>query len=157
MSDNVKLEAGTKAPNFTLPNHEGKDVALSDFKGKKLVLYFYPAASTPACTKEAIDFRDALGQLAAAGYQVVGVSPDAVKKIAKFHDSQNLGFDLLSDEDTSVHKTYGAFGEKSMYGRIYQGVMRSTFVIDESGTITTAMYNVRATGHVAMLLKQLGL
>jgi peroxiredoxin Q/BCP len=153
----TQLEAGAKAPAFSLSNQDGKSVSLADYKGKKLILYFYPAASTPACTKEAVDFRDSLAVFAAAGYSVVGVSPDSVKKIDKFHSSQSLGFELLSDEDQAVHKTYGAFGEKSMYGRTYLGVMRSTFVIDESGKILSAMYNVRATGHVALLIKHLGL
>ncbi|MFM6980846.1 MAG: thioredoxin-dependent thiol peroxidase [Micrococcales bacterium] len=153
----TELAAGAKAPAFKLSNQDGSEVSLADYKGKKLVLYFYPAASTPACTKEAVDFKDALGVLGKAGYTVVGVSPDSVSKISKFHSSQKLGFDLLSDEDHSVHKLYGAFGKKSMYGRIYEGVIRSTFVIDETGKISMPLYNVRATGHVAMLLKLLEL
>lgn len=153
----TQLEAGSKAPAFSLPNQDGNSVSLSDFTGTKLVLYFYPAASTPACTKEAVDFRDSLGEFAKAGYKVVGVSPDSVAKIKKFQDNQALGFDLLSDVDSEVHKLYGAFGQKSMYGRIYEGVLRSTFVIDESGKISLGLYNVRATGHVEMLKKQIGL
>lgn len=153
----TQLEAGAKAPAFALRNQDDTEVSLADFKGKKLVLYFYPAALTPACTKEAIDFRNELETFSNAGYTVIGVSPDSVAKIKKFHTSQKLGFELLSDEDLSTHKTFGAFGMKSMYGRTYEGVMRSTFVIDETGKIEKALYNVRATGHVAMLKKQLEL
>lgn len=153
----TQLEAGAKAPAFALKNQDGEEVTPGDYKGKKLVLYFYPAALTPACTKEAIDFRNELDTFSAAGYTIVGVSPDAVTKIKKFQTTQKLGFELLSDEDLTAHKTYGAFGTKSMYGRTYEGVIRSTFVIDETGKIEKALYNVRATGHVAMLLKQLEL
>jgi peroxiredoxin Q/BCP len=153
----LRLEAGDKAPVFSLPNHNGSTFELQSFKGKKSIVYFYPAASTPGCTKEACDFEENLSSLASGGYQVVGISPDSVAKIAKFHESQDLHFDLLSDEDLAVHKAYGAYGTKKLYGREYQGVLRSTFVLDENGVITHALYNVKATGHVAMLTKILGL
>lgn len=155
--DLAKLEAGQKAPAFTLDNQDGKPFSLSSFAGKKAIVYFYPAASTPGCTKEACDFQEHLGSLTAAGYSVVGISPDKVTKIAKFHKDQSLHFDLLSDEDLTVHKAYGAYGTKKLYGREYQGVLRSTFVMDEKGVLTHALYNVKATGHVEMLKKLLGL
>ena len=153
----MRLEAGQKAPAFTLNNHDGKPFSLSSFAGKKAIVYFYPAASTPGCTKEACDFQDHLGELTSAGYSVVGISPDKIAKIAKFHKDQSLHFDLLSDEALEVHKAYGAYGTKKLYGREYQGVLRSTFVIDEKGVLTHALYNVKATGHVEMLKKLLGL
>lgn len=153
----ARLEAGQKAPGFTLENHDGTPFSLSSFAGKKAIVYFYPAASTPGCTKEACDFEEHLGSLTSAGYSVVGISPDAVKKIAKFHKDQSLHFDLLSDPELEVHKAYGAYGTKKLYGREYQGVLRSTFVLDEKGAVTHALYNVKATGHVEMLKKLLGL
>ena len=153
----ARLEAGQKAPEFTLMNHDGKPFSLSSFVGKKAIVYFYPAASTPGCTKEACDFEEHLGSLTSAGYSVVGISPDKISKIAKFHADQSLHFDLLSDEDLAVHKSYGAFGIKKLYGREYEGVLRSTFVLDEKGFVTHALYNVKATGHVEMLKKLLGL
>ena len=153
----ARLEAGQKAPGFTLENHDGTPFSLSSFAGKKAIVYFYPAASTPGCTKEACDFEEHLGSLTSAGYSVVGISPDPVKKIAKFHKDQSLHFDLLSDPELEVHKAYGAYGTKKLYGREYQGVLRSTFVLDEKGAVTHALYNVKATGHVEMLKKLLGL
>ena len=153
----VKLTAGDKAPAFTLPNHEGKDVSLKSLSGKKAIVYFYPAASTPGCTKEACDFEENLSVLTASGYSVVGISPDGIGKIAKFHSSQKLHFDLLSDESLEVHKAYGAYGVKKLYGREYVGVLRSTFVLDANGVVEHALYNVKATGHVEMLKKLLGL
>jgi peroxiredoxin Q/BCP len=151
----TRLEAGNTAPSFTLPDQDGKDISLSDFAGKKVILYFYPAAATPGCTKEACDFNDNLNFFKKAGFTVLGVSPDAPEKLAKFKKAESLNFSLLSDPELELHKTYGAFGKKSMYGREYEGVIRSTFAIDEKGKISLALYNVKATGHVAMLRKQL--
>jgi len=153
----AKLEAGTTAPTFELLNQDDTKVSLESYRGKKVIIYFYPAASTPGCTKEACDFNDNLNPLKEAGYSVVGISPDSTKKLTKFHNDQELNFDLLSDPELEVHKAFGAYGKKSMYGREYEGVLRSTFVVDENGTITLALYNVKATGHVAMLRKQLGI
>jgi len=156
VSELAKLEPGQAAPSFTLLNHEGKEFKLSSLNGKKVILYFYPAASTPACSKEAVEFNEDLDVFHAAGYEVVGVSPDEPKKLATFKRNQSLNFELLSDPEREVHKSYGAYGEKSLYGRVYEGVLRSTFVIDESGKITLALYNVKATGHVAMLRRLIG-
>ncbi|MFM2024212.1 MAG: hypothetical protein RLZZ56_225 [Actinomycetota bacterium] len=156
MSD-VRLESGAKAPAFSLPNQNEKAVTLASLAGKKAIIYFYPAAATPGCTKEACDFEESLNVFTAAGYSVLGVSPDLPKKLAKFVKDQDLHFDLLSDADLSVHKTYGAFGLKKLYGREYEGVLRSTFVLDENGVVELALYNVKATGHVTMLRKLLGL
>lgn len=155
MSSDKKLEAGEKAPAFKLLDHNGDKASLADFKGKKVILYFYPAAATPGCTKEACDFNDNLNSFKKAGFTVLGVSPDAPEKLAKFKKAESLNFTLLSDPELELHKTYGAFGKKSMYGREYEGVIRSTFAIDEKGKISLALYNVKATGHVAMLRKQL--
>ena len=157
MTEFPKLEAGTKAPDFTLLNEDGKPVSLSEFAGHKVILYFYPAASTPGCTKEACDFDQALKPLEEAGYHVLGVSPDEPKKLAKFKENENLHFPLLSDPDKAVHQAYGAYGEKSLYGRLYHGVLRSTFVLNEQGIIEHALYNVKATGHVSALIKRLGI
>lgn len=156
MSD-VRLETGAKAPAFTLLNQDSKDVSLASFGGKKVIVYFYPAAATPGCTKEACDFEESLNVFKKSGYEVVGISPDKPAKLAKFVKDQNLHFDLLSDEDLTVHKAYGAYGLKKLYGREYEGVLRSTFVLDESGVVALALYNVKATGHVDMLRKQLGI
>jgi peroxiredoxin Q/BCP len=157
VSEFSKLEAGQSAPAFELLNQADVKVNLASYSGKKVIVYFYPAASTPGCTKEACDFNDNLNPLKEAGYSVVGISPDATKKLMKFHTDQDLNFDLLSDPELEIHKAYGAYGKKSMYGREYEGVLRSTFVVDESGKITLALYNVKATGHVTMLRKQLGI
>lgn len=157
MTEYPRLTIGENAPNFTLLNQDDKSVSLSDYRGKKVILYFYPAASTPGCTKEACDFNDALNPLEAAGYKVIGISPDETPKLAKFKAAQDLNFELLSDVSKEVHQAFGAFGEKSLYGRLYKGVLRSTFVLDENGVIQLALYNVKATGHVAMLRKQLGI
>ena len=156
MSQTV-LEAGQKAPEFTLSDAEGNQVSLSDFAGKSVILYFYPAASTPGCTTQACDFRDNMASLQSAGYVVLGVSKDKLPALQKFAAEENLSFPLLSDEDLTVHHAYGAFGEKSMYGKKVQGVLRSTFVVDGEGTLTHALYNVKATGHVESLKKKLGL
>jgi peroxiredoxin Q/BCP len=150
-----RLEEGNKAPTFTLPDQDGNKVKLGDFKGQKVILYFFPAASTPGCTKEACDFNDNLNPFKKAGYTVLGISPDDIKKLAKFKANQNLNFALLSDTDLEVHKTYGSYGIKKLYGREYTGVLRSTFAIDDKGKISLALYNVKATGHVAMLRKLL--
>ena len=151
MTETARLEAGDKAPAFSLTDADGKTVKLSDFKGRKVIVYFYPAASTPGCTKEACDFRDNLAELNGAGIEVVGISPDKPEKLAKFRDAEKLTFPLLSDPDRTVLGAWGAFGEKKMYGKTVQGVIRSTFLVDEKGKIAVAQYNVRATGHVAKL------
>jgi len=153
----ARLSAGIAAPAFTLDDSAGTAVALADHAGQKVIIYFYPAASTPGCTTEACDFRDNLNSLKSAGYQVLGVSKDGPEALQKFRTEQNLNFPLLSDPDLEVHKAYGAYGEKSLYGKTVTGVLRSTFVIDEQGTIELPLYNVKATGHVASLRKKLGL
>jgi thioredoxin-dependent peroxiredoxin len=150
-----RLSPGDPAPDFTLPDADGKPVALADYRGRRVVVYFYPAASTPGCTKQACDFRDNLAELGDAGLDVVGVSPDKPAKLARFRDEQGLTFPLLSDPDRSVLTAWGAFGEKTMYGKTVTGVIRSTFVVDPEGRIEVAQYNVRATGHVAKLRKDL--
>ncbi|MDT5079065.1 MAG: thioredoxin-dependent peroxiredoxin [Mycobacterium sp.] len=155
MPPTPRLEVGDKAPAFSLSDADGKTVKLSDFKGRKVIVYFYPAASTPGCTKQACDFRDSLAQLNEAGLDVVGISPDKPEKLAKFRDAEGLTFPLLSDPDRSVLTAWGTFGEKTMYGKTVQGVIRSTFVVDEKGTIEVAQYNVKATGHVAKLRRDL--
>ena len=151
------LLSGQPAPSFILPNMDGETVSLSDFAGKKVILYFYPAANTPGCTSQACDFRDNLGVLQKAGYVVLGVSKDKRDALKKFAHEQRLEFPLLSDPDLAVHHAYGAFGEKSMYGKTVMGVVRSTFVVDEDGVLEHALYNVKATGHVDMLRKKLNL
>ena len=153
----VSLEAGSPAPDFSLPDKDGKEHSLSDYRGQKVIVYFYPAASTPGCTTQACDFRDNMASLQGAGYVVLGVSKDKLPALQKFAENENLGFPLLSDEDLSIHHAYGAFGEKSMYGKTVMGVIRSTFVVDESGVLEHALYNVKATGHVEMLRKRLEL
>jgi peroxiredoxin Q/BCP len=157
MTEYPRLNVGETAPDFSLLNQDAKTVNLSDYRGKKVILYFYPAAATPGCTKEACDFNDALNPLEAAGYTVIGISPDDTPKLANFKQAQDLNFELLSDLDKEIHQAYGAYGEKTLYGRVYTGVLRSTFVLDENGVIQLALYNVKATGHVAMLRKQLGI
>ena len=152
-----RIEAGTSAPAFTLDDQDGAPVSLSDFAGKKVIVYFYPAASTPGCTTQACDFRDNINSLKSAGYQVLGVSKDTLEDLRTFKSEQGLNFPLLSDQDLSVHKAYGAWGEKSMYGKTVTGVLRSTFVVDEDGKVALPLYNVKATGHVASLRKKLGI
>ena len=152
-----RLEVGDKAPVFKLADAEGNAVSLADYRGRKVIVYFYPAASTPGCTKQACDFRDSLGALEAAGFVVLGVSKDAPAKLATFVERDALTFPLLSDPALTVHQAYGAYGEKTMYGKTTTGVIRSTFVIDADGKIEKAQYNVKATGHVARLRKDLGL
>ena len=155
MTATARLEPGDKAPSFSLPDADGNTVNLSDYQGRKVVVYFYPAASTPGCTKQACDFRDSLAELNEAGLDVVGISPDKPEKLAKFRDAEGLNFPLLSDPEKRVLTEWGAFGEKKMYGKTVQGVIRSTFVVDESGNIEVAQYNVKATGHVAKLRRDL--
>ncbi len=151
----ARLAAGSTAPAFTLPDQDGAAVSLSDFAGRKVVVYFYPQASTPGCTTQACDFRDNLNSLAAAGYQVLGVSKDQQPALQRFREEQGLNFPLLSDPELEVHRAYAAYGEKSLYGKTVTGVLRSTFVVDEQGELTHALYNVKATGHVASLRKKL--
>jgi peroxiredoxin Q/BCP len=155
--EEFRLSEGDKAPSFDLLNQDGESVKFSSLAGKKAIVYFYPAASTPGCTKEACEFEENLGELEGAGYTVVGISPDLPVKLKKFQASQDLHFELLSDPELAVHKAWGAFGTKSLYGRVYQGVLRSTFVIDEKGILSHALYNVKATGHVNMLRGKLGI
>ena len=150
-----RLSPGDPAPDFTLPDADGKPVSLRDHRGRKVVVYFYPAAMTGGCTKQACDFRDNLGELAGAGYDVLGISPDQPAKLAQFRDAEGLTFPLLSDPDRLVLTAYGVYGEKMSYGKKTVGVIRSTFVVDEEGKIEQALYNVKATGHVASLRKKL--
>jgi peroxiredoxin Q/BCP len=157
VTTSVRLEPGQPAPDFTLPDADGNEVSLSAFRGKRVVVYFYPQASTPGCTTQACDFRDSLSSLAAAGIAVVGISPDQPAALATFRDDQGLTFPLLSDPDHVALAAYGTWGEKKNYGRTYQGVLRSTFVVDADGTLEQAQYNVKATGHVAKLRRDLGL
>ena len=152
----TKLEKGAAAPSFTLDDESGAPVSLSDFAGRKVIVYFYPAASTPGCTTQACDFRDNINSLAGSGYQVLGVSKDAPEALRRFKDEQGLNFPLLSDPELTVHQEYGAWGEKNNYGRVVTGTIRSTFVLDEQGVVQLPLYNVKATGHVASLRKKLG-
>jgi len=152
-----RLSAGDTAPDFTLTSDTGETVSLADLRGRKVIVYFYPAAMTPGCTKQACDFTDSLDSLKAAGYEVLGISPDKPEKLAKFRTRDSLTITLLSDADRSVMNAYGAYGLKKLYGKEVEGVIRSTFVVDEDGTIALAQYNVKASGHVAKLRKDLGL
>ena len=156
MSD-TRLSPGDTAPDFTLTSDTGEEVTLSGLRGRKVIVYFYPAAMTPGCTKQACDFTDSLDSLKGAGYEVLGISPDKPEKLAKFRERDGLGITLLSDADRSVMQAYGAFGEKKLYGKTVQGVIRSTFVVDAEGKLELAQYNVKATGHVAKLRRDLGL
>jgi peroxiredoxin Q/BCP len=153
----MTVVVGQQAPNFSLTDDEGRSVSLSDFRGQKVIVYFYPAAMTPGCTKQACDFTESLDALQSQGYAVVGISPDKPEKLARFRERDQLTITLLSDPDKTVMQEWGAFGEKMLYGKKVTGVIRSTFVVDESGTIEHAWYNVRATGHVAKLRRDLGL
>jgi thioredoxin-dependent peroxiredoxin len=152
-----RLSPGDPAPDFTLTADDGATVSLADLRGGKVIVYFYPAAMTPGCTKQACDFTDNLASLQAAGYTVLGISPDKPEKLAKFRERDSLTITLLSDPDKAVMKAYGAFGLKKLYGKEVEGVIRSTFVVGEDGAIEVAQYNVKATGHVAKLRKDLGL
>ncbi|ATL28053.1 thioredoxin-dependent thiol peroxidase [Streptomyces formicae] len=151
-----RLTPGDTAPAFTLPDADGKDVSLADHKGRKVIVYFYPAALTPGCTKQACDFTDNLDVLAAAGYDVIGVSPDKPEKLAKFREQENLKVTLVGDPSKATLEAYGAFGEKKLYGKTVTGVIRSTVVVDEQGKVEHAFYNVKATGHVAKIIRDLG-
>jgi len=152
-----RLQVGDPAPDFTLTDDTGKQVSLSSFRGGKVIVYFYPAAMTPGCTKQACDFTDSLDSLKAHGYTVLGISPDKPEKLAKFRERDHLTITLLSDPDRSVMQAYGAFGEKKLYGKVVEGVIRSTIVVGEDGAVEVAQYNVKATGHVAKLRRDLGL
>jgi peroxiredoxin Q/BCP len=156
MPQTPRLEVGDKAPAFSLPDADGNTVKLSDYKGRRVIVYFYPAAATPGCTKQACDFRDSLSELNGAGLDVIGISPDKPAKLAKFRDDQKLTFPLLSDPDRKVLTAWGAYGEKTMYGKTVQGVIRSTFVIDEKGKIAEAQYNVRAAHTTTKIQKIIG-
>lgn len=152
----VRLEPGDLAPDFTLDDQDGRAVSLADLRGQKVIVYFYPAAMTPGCTTQACDFRDSLSSLQGAGYTVLGVSRDSTAQLQEFRARDGLTFELLSDPDHAVHDAYGTWGEKQNYGKTVQGVLRSTFVIDADGRIEHALYNVKATGHVARLRTMLG-
>ncbi|WP_350352632.1 thioredoxin-dependent thiol peroxidase [Microbacterium sp. A8/3-1] len=152
-----RLEPGTAAPDFSLLDQDGSRVALADLRGEKVVLYFYPAAMTPGCTTQACDFRDSIGSLQGAGYRVIGISRDEPSTLAEFRERDGLTFTLLSDPDHAVHSAYGVWGEKMNYGKVIEGVIRSTFVLNADGVIDLALYNVKATGHVARIRKLLGI
>ena len=153
MTDAARLEVGQRAPGFSLPDADGNTVRLSDFKGRAVIVYFYPAASTPGCTKQACTFRDSLAGLNGAGIDVVGISPDKPEKLAKFRDAEKLTFPLLSDPERKVLTAWGTFGEKKMYGKTVQGVIRSTFLIDKKGKIALAQYNVKAAAAATLIQK----
>ena len=155
MTEQKRLEIGDQAPAFTLPNDSGETTSLADYQCKRVLVYFYPRANTPGCTTEACDFRDSLTQLNDLGIEVVGISPDTVDKLVAFREKNNLTFPLLADPDKNVLKEWGAFGEKKNYGKIVEGVIRSTFLVGTDGTIELALYNVRATGHVARVIREL--
>jgi peroxiredoxin Q/BCP len=152
-----RLAPGDKAPAFTLPTDDGSTLSLEDLRGRMVVLYVYPAAMTPGCTTQACDFRDNLQRFVDAGYAVVGLSPDSPAKLVKFREKEGLTFPLVADESKETLTAYGAYGEKQLYGKTVVGVIRSTFLLDESGTVTQASYGVKATGHVAKLIRDLGL
>jgi peroxiredoxin Q/BCP len=154
MTNNFEsLKIGEAAPALSLENQDGQIVTSAELFSKKTILYFFPSAGTPGCTKEAADFQDHLPQFEKYGYQIVGVSPDTVKRLKAFEDSHELTFTLLSDASLTAHKAYGAFGSKNIFGRIYQGVLRSTIVVEAGGRVREAMYNVKATGHIPNLLR----
>jgi thioredoxin-dependent peroxiredoxin len=153
----TRLTPGQPAPEFSLSSDQGSTVSLSDYRGHRVIVYFYPAAGTPGCTKQACDFRDNLAAFNDADVTVLGISPDKPEKLAKFRDKESLKITLLADEDKQVLDAYAAFGEKKNYGKTYMGVIRSTFVVDEEGKVEHALYNVRATGHVAKIIKDLGI
>ncbi len=151
-----QLSPGQTAPDFTLTDHTGRPVSLHDLRGRKVVVFFYPAAMTPGCTTQACDFRDSLAPLQQAGYEVLGISPDDPAKLARFAEKESLTYPLLADPDKGVLTAWGAYGEKKLYGKTVTGVIRSTVVVDEAGEVQVARYNVKATGHVAALRKLLG-
>lgn len=152
-----RLQPGDPAPDFTLPDADGNEVSLAAHRGRKVIVYFYPAAMTPGCTKQACDFTDNLELLAGHGYQVIGISPDKPEKLAKFREKEDLKVTLAGDPEKSTMEAYGAFGEKQLYGKTVTGVIRSTIIVDEDGKVERPLYNVKATGHVAKLIKDLGL
>jgi peroxiredoxin Q/BCP len=153
----VRLAPGDQAPDFTLPDAEGNQVSLSSHRGRRVIVYCYPAALTPGCTTQAVDFTEAAGELAQAGLDIIGISPDSPEKLLRFRDQENLGITLVSDPDKTVLQAYGAYGPKKLYGKEVIGVIRSTFIVDADGRIERAAYNVKATGHVAKLRRDLGL
>jgi thioredoxin-dependent peroxiredoxin len=157
VSPTPRLSPGDPAPDFTLSDDTGTKVSLSDLRGEQVIVYFYPNAMTPGCTTQACDFSDSLDALQAQGYRVLGISPNEPEKLAKFRERDGLRITLLSDPDRTALTAYGAFGEKKLYGKVVQGVIRSTFVVDEEGRIRIAQYNVKATGHVAKLRRDLGI
>jgi peroxiredoxin Q/BCP len=157
MANEHQLEPGDDAPTFTLPDQNGDDVSLESYRGRNVIVFFYPAAMTPGCTKEACDFRDSVSALQEAGYVLLGVSKDTVEKQRAFAERDDLQYPLLSDTDLQVHRAYGTYGEKKLYGKVTEGVIRSTFVIDHDGKIAHALRNVKATGHVARVKKLLGI
>lgn len=152
-----RLASGDSAPAFSLKDANGDTISLADYSGQKVIIYFYPKAMTPGCTTQACDFRDRMERFTADGYQVLGISPDPVDKLAKFTEQEGLNFPVVSDEDHAVAESYGAWGEKKNYGKVYEGLIRSTIVVNESGTVDVAQYNVRAKGHVDKLRRDLGL
>ena len=153
----ARLSPGDTPPDFTLTSDTGEEVSLGGLRGRKVIVYFYPNAMTPGCTTQACDFSESLASLQAAGYEVLGISPNTPEKLAKFRERDGLTITLLSDADKSVMRAYGAYGAKKLYGKLVEGVIRSTFVVDEDGKVELAQYNVKATGHVAKLQRDLGL
>lgn len=152
-----RLSAGDTAPAFSLQDANGDTISLSDYSGEKVIIYFYPKAMTPGCTTQACDFRDRLERFSADGYKILGISPDPVDKLTKFTEKEELNFPVLSDEDHAVAEAYGAWGEKKNYGKVHEGLIRSTIVVNENGAVDLAQYNVRAKGHVDKLRRDLGL
>ena len=153
----IRLSPGDRAPDFTLPDADGNPVSLSDHRGRRVIVYCYPAALTPGCTTQAVDFTASAGELAEAGLDIIGISPDPPEKLLRFREKENLGITLASDVDKTVLKAYGAYGPRKLYGKDVIGVIRSTFIVDAEGRIERAAYNVKATGHVAKLRRELGL
>ncbi|WP_448613759.1 thioredoxin-dependent thiol peroxidase [Modestobacter sp. URMC 112] len=153
----VRLTPGDVAPDFTLPDADGTPVSLASYRGRRVIVYCYPAALTPGCTTQAVDFTAAAGDLAEAGLDIIGISPDAPDKLLRFREKEELGITLVSDPDKETLRAYGAFGPKKLYGKEVVGVIRSTFIVDAEGRIEKAAYNVKATGHVSKLLRDLGL
>jgi thioredoxin-dependent peroxiredoxin len=153
----VRLQAGDPAPDFTLTTDRDEPLSLADLRGRRVILYAYPAAMTPGCTTQACDFRDSIASLRGAGFEVIGISPDKPARLAQFRERDLITFPLVSDPDKAVLRAYGAYGTKNLYGKQVEGVIRSTFVIDADGKIERALYNVKATGHVAKLRRDLGL
>jgi peroxiredoxin Q/BCP len=153
----VRLSPGDPAPGFTLPDADGNPVSLADYRGRRVIVYCYPAAMTPGCTTQAVDFTAAAGHLAQAGLDIIGISPDEPDKLLRFREKEDLGITLVSDPEKTVLQAYGAYGPKKLYGKEVVGVIRSTFIVDAEGRIEQASYNVKATGHVAKLMRDLGI